>query len=57
MSGKEIRRRIEISGNKVWIRANSEQEYADKIIERYRESIGAEEQSSHNFRAFAQKMV
>ncbi len=55
MSGKEIRRRIEISGNKVWIRANSEQEYADKIIERYRESIGAEEQSSHNFRAFAEK--
>lgn len=57
MSGKEIRRRIEISGNKVWIRANSEQEYANKIIERYRESIGAEEQSSHNFRAFALKMV
>ena len=55
MSSKEIRRRIEIGGNKVWIRANSEQEYADKIIERYRESIGAEEQSGHNFRVFAEK--
>ena len=46
MSARKFGEELKSAGTKVWIRANSEQEYADKIIERYRESIGAEEQSS-----------
>lgn len=50
----KINRTITINGQRHWIRANSEQEYAEKLIKLYdRETTVSTHNAAHSFREFA----
>ena len=51
---KKIRREIMLNGEKVWITADSEQEYVNKVL-RLSGSINSSSGEKHNFREYAQK--
>ncbi|MBQ8707833.1 MAG: site-specific integrase [Succinivibrionaceae bacterium] len=51
---KKIRREIMLNGEKVWITADTEQEYINKVL-RLSGSINSSTGEKHNFREYAQK--
>ena len=52
INSNKIRRRVMIHGEQTWISANSEQEYADKLL---RLTSGPQHQTSHKFQDYAER--
>lgn len=53
LNASKIRRQITLNGVKVWITANTEQEYADKLLKLSGISQGAVSEKKHPFREYA----
>ena len=49
----KINRTIMLNGRRIWIHANTEQEYAEKLIKLYDEETASSTKEKHNFKEYA----
>ena len=49
----KINRTIMLNGRRIWIHANTEQEYAEKLIKLYDEETASNTKEKHNFKEYA----